>query len=309
MQAIGVNLMSEKHTKAQDIASKYRVIKINDGVFNLRRREDPSSTGFDVERQSIRLYIDTAPATLTWIADAYKAPFYIAHLNVLDLSIGYRGEEGWSSALAENSIFVIDGEEIQHLPLNNIRVLSAENYQEEQIRIAKDKECIALLKGKSELRNDEISKNRFASATLTHVPEALLECSVGLPQAIFDKLVESSLSNRATKVSLIGGCGALSSSFRYGTARDMLILADTSVSIHIDSIAIQSQSITMQEQADSVATDDEIYLKDEGDEEEKSNKLATSLGQVSINILNLRNTIIQAVWIISIVVLVVILIK
>ena len=296
--------MSDNESKAQEVASKYRVIKINDGVFNLKKKEDPSSTGFDIEHQAIRLYIDAAPATLTWIADADKAPFYIVHLNVIEMSIGYRGEEGWSSALAENSIFVIDGEEIQHLPLNNIRVLSAENYKEEQERIAETNAVLAKIRGESELTNDEISKNRFASATLTHVPEALLECSVGLPQAVFDKLVESSLSERATKVSLIGGCGALSSSFRYGAARDMIIQADTSVHIHIDSIVIQSKSMAMQKQAEYIAIDDEVYQK-----EEETNMVATALGQVSINILNLRATIIQIAWIISIVVLAVILIK
>lgn len=312
MQAVGVNLMSDKESKAQEVASKYRVIKINDGVFNLKRKEDPSSTGFDIERQAIRLNIDTVPAALTWIADADKTPFYIAHLNVTEMSIGYSGEEGWSSALAENSIFVIDGENIQNLPLKNIRVLSAENYKEEQERIALEKGIIAEIGGESELTNDEISKNRFASATLTHIPEApeydfdeSFELTVGLPQDVFNKLVENNLSGRTTNVSLRGLCGALSSSFRHGWARDMIIQADTSVSISIDSIIIQSQSMAKQKQAEDIAIDDEeIHLK-----ESESNMVATALAQVSDNIVHLRSTIVKAAWILSIAILIAILIK
>ena len=238
--------MSDKESRAQEAASQYRVIKNKDGVFNLKRKENPSSIGFDIKHQAIMLNIDATPAELIWTADADKAPsFYVAFLNATEMRIGNSDDKGCSD-LEENSIFVIDGENIQNLPLKRIRVLSAENYKEAEEKIAQVRGVIA-----------EISKNEFASAKLSHIPkydddDELLLLTVGLPQDVFNKLVENNLSGRTTNVSLGGMCGALSSSPWHSSARDMIIQAGTSVSFGIDSITIKSQGIVKQKQAEDI---------------------------------------------------------
>ena len=292
--------MSDKESRAQEAASQYRVIKNKDGVFNLKRKENPSSIGFDIKHQAIMLNIDATPAELIWTADADKAPsFYVAFLNATEMRIGNSDDKGCSD-LEENSIFVIDGENIQNLPLKRIRVLSAENYKEAEEKIAQVRGVIA-----------EISKNEFASAKLSHIPkydddDELLLLTVGLPQDVFNKLVENNLSGRTTNVSLGGMCGALSSSPWHSSARDMIIQAGTSVSFGIDSITIKSQGIVKQKQAEDIAIDDEeIYLK-----ESESNMVVTALAQVSNNlaqvsnnIVHLRSTIVKTAWILSITIL------
>ena len=292
--------MSDKESRAQEAASQYRVIKNKDGVFNLKRKENPSSIGFDIKHQAIMLNIDATPAELIWTADADKAPsFYVAFLNATEMRIGNSDDKGCSD-LEENSIFVIDGENIQNLPLKRIRVLSAENYKEAEEKIAQARGVIA-----------EISKNEFASAKLSHIPkydddDELLLLTVGLPQDVFNKLVENNLSGRTTNVSLGGMCGALSSSPWHSSARDMIIQAGTSVSFGIDSITIKSQGIVKQKQAEDIAIDDEeIYLK-----ESESNMVVTALAQVSNNlaqvsnnIVHLRSTIVKTAWILSITIL------
>lgn len=163
-------------------------------------------------------------------------------LLVAELSIGHRGEEGWSSEPVDNCFFIIDGEALRYVPLTELRIVSEEQWSVEQARLASDKG--ETLVTKSEGNGD--SDSSVGWATIGHCPampeldiSESLECTVSLPQANFQQLLDGCLSGRISGVHLDGIGGALSSSFQYGAARDLLLCAGNEFKIDIGSIDLE----------------------------------------------------------------------
>ena len=116
-----------------------------------------------------------------WYVSEKSNAFHLVRLRVEELAIGFRGDEGWSSPLADNCFFVIDGEELRYVPLTELRILSEKQFLLEKTNLAREKgeEVIA------QTNPDENPDRPLAMASIVHcsaMPEhdiaESLECKV-----------------------------------------------------------------------------------------------------------------------------------
>lgn len=63
-----------------------------------------------------------------------------------------------------------------------------------------------------------------------------LDCTLGIPQLHFDKLVQGCLGGRISSAHFHGITGGLSSSFEYGSLRDLVIICGGDLNIKLDSL-------------------------------------------------------------------------
>ena len=89
--------------------AQYRVVRLGD-AFELHS----GSSKLNLKRGRAFIHIATAPTAVHWHAQENKEPFHVVRLAVTELSIGHSGDEGWSSDLADDCIFVIDGNALRH---------------------------------------------------------------------------------------------------------------------------------------------------------------------------------------------------
>jgi hypothetical protein len=236
------NQMTRQNLDPSSVASRYRVKKLEDREFDL-----VASVGnlpnIKVRRASAAIYLMATPKILRWHADASRA-FYAAQFVIGDLDIGHRGDEGWSSPLVDNCFFVIDGETLRHIPFLEVRIVVEDQYQFEKMRNAANRGE----KPSSQSSDASSPPHPIGDATIVHcsaVPEygidEVLACTVGLPYLHFEKLVNGCLNGRVSSISFHGSGGALSSSFQYGSARDVIFCLNGNLEIRIDSLTIDSQ--------------------------------------------------------------------
>ncbi len=210
-----------------EIAASYRVRKIGAADFELIA----GSNKLSLTRRGAHLHFNLRPCDLRWHADERRAPYYAVHFEVTELQIGFCGDEGWSSSLVDNCIFVIDGEALKHVPLSNVSVLSEEEFK------ASEAENAANM-GKKLESGGWLSDPPFASASLFHF-EGAIYCRIGLVQSHFDKLVEGCLNGRIIGAQFFGTVFALTSSFEHGAARDIVICAKEHFYFPIDSLSFK----------------------------------------------------------------------
>ena len=72
-------------------------------------------------KQGAFLHLKTTPQAAHWYVAEKSNAFYLVRLRVEELAIGFGGDEGWSSPLADNCFFVIDGDELRYVPLTELR--------------------------------------------------------------------------------------------------------------------------------------------------------------------------------------------
>ena len=118
--------------------------------------------------------------------------------------------------LDHNCLFVIDGEALRYLPLTQLRIVSEAQFNIEKARDAANKlaveKALAAEKGEelTETEGDDDSAPSFPSfgrMTIVHCradPEIdideSLECTIALPQAYFQQLLDGCLSERVSGV-------------------------------------------------------------------------------------------------------------
>ncbi|HEX5646662.1 MAG TPA: hypothetical protein VFX56_06810 [Nitrospira sp.] len=225
--------MAPMHDPAK-IAAQYRAVQLADGV-ELRS----GSTKLVLKRGGAFVHLSTAPTAVRWHANENEEPFHVVHLAVTEFSIGHRGDEGWSSNLADDCIFVIDGEALRHVPVAELRVLSEERFN---VR----KAWLAAERGDKSPPNTSEEKRPLAVGTVVHCPASpelgiaeCLDCTLGIPQSHFDKLVQGCLTGRISSAHFHGITGGLSSSFEYGALRDLLIISGGELNLKLDSLSFE----------------------------------------------------------------------
>lgn len=215
-----------------EVAAEYRVLKVGETDFELQA----GSTKLELKWGAISLRFEASPLDLRWHADEHSNPFYTARFAVTEVRIGHRDEIGWSSPLVDNCIFVIDGEALRHVPLSDLTVMSEEAFKAQKVELARARGD----KPPAEPQPDP----PLATATIAHCPASpesnlgeTLECTIGIPQPHFEKLVEGCLSGRIVSAHFHGLCGALSSSFKYGSLRDVILRAEAEINVQISSLS------------------------------------------------------------------------
>ena len=111
--------MSYPERDPSNVAARYRVQRLGEGGFELRAAQG-SLPSLNVRRQGAFLSLKTTPQAAHYYASERSSAFHLVRLRVQELAIGFRGDEGWSSPLADNCFFVIDGEELRYVPLRKV---------------------------------------------------------------------------------------------------------------------------------------------------------------------------------------------
>jgi len=233
--------MMSQDSDPTEVASRWQVTQVGEEEFDLFVKNGKSSI-IKVRRSGASIDIKATPRTIRWHASETSEPFYAAHFQIAEMSIGSPGDEGWSSRIANDCIFVIDGETLKHLPMNELRIVSYEQYTRVRERLAAARGVTAAIG----YRENNDSRAALALATVAHcraMPETgfgeLLEFTLGLSQLHFQKLIDGCIDGRIAGAYFNGIGGALSSCQSYESARDMIICAGQEVHIHISSISLE----------------------------------------------------------------------
>ena len=220
----------------QDTAKKYRVNKISESQFELQSLVEGLSK-INLEYMGALLNFKVTPQYVRRHLSADEQPYYLIECLVIDLNIGFRGEEGWSSSLVDYRIFVIDEEVLKYAPLLHISILSEEQYNLQEIRNL-------LNMGKTPPENKSqhrpLAKLKLSYFENESTSQALGEIGgvIGLPKDSFEELLDGCLNKHIAEVCFHGVCSALSSSFKHGAARDLLLLSNQQLDIKIDSATL-----------------------------------------------------------------------
>lgn len=230
--------MSHSEREPSDVAARYQVQLVGEGEFELRAAQG-SSPNLRVRRRAVSLSLKAIPNAVHWRAAEGSQAFYVVYLLAEELAIGHRGEEGWSSALADNCAFVIDGEGLRYVPFTKLRILSEQQFNLEKVELTR-------MRGEAVLAETDANPDRpLARARVVRCPAMpelnvaeSLEGTVGLPQEYFQQLLDGCLNRRISVVHLHGIGGAMSSSFQHGEARDLILCAGDGFDISIDMITL-----------------------------------------------------------------------
>ena len=295
--------MSNYERDPREVAARYRVKKDEEGKFELCSEQDSS---VNLSRLGAFLDFKTTLNAICWHAEKGTEAFYVVNLLVAELDIGFPGEEGWSSDLVDNCFFVIDGEALRYLPLTQLRILSEEqfNIEKSQLAAAKGEALTPKAKG------DDDSAPSLGRATIVHcgaMPELdideSLECTIGLPQVHFQQLLDGCLSERISGVHFRGIGGALSSSFQYGEARDLILLAGEGFDINFNSLTLDYRV----EQEAPAKSEEEI--EEEPRSPSETEKMLAALERVTAGIGVLRSTVITTASVLAVALIVATFIK
>lgn len=213
------------------IAAQYRAVQVADG-FELRS----GSTKLALKHGGAFIHISTAPTAVRWHAEEDKEPFHVVRLVVTEFSIGHRGDEGWSSSLADDCIFVINGDALRHVPLVELIVLSEEQFNVRKAWLAAESGNHAPPHTSKADRPLAIGSVAYCPATPELGLAEALDCTLGIPQPHFDKLVHGCLAGQISSANFHGITGGLSSSFEYGALRDLVLCGGGELRLKLDSL-------------------------------------------------------------------------
>jgi len=120
-----------------------------------------------------------------------------------------------------------------------LRVLVEEQFNVEKARLAAERGE----KPQAKLSRED---RPLAVGTITHCPASpeleiaeSLDCTLGIPQLHFDKLVQGCINRRISSVHFHGITGGLSSSFEHGALRDLVIVRDGELNLKLDSLSFE----------------------------------------------------------------------
>lgn len=212
-------------------AAQYRAVRLGE-AFELHS----GLRKLVLKRGGAFIHITTVPTAVRWHAEENKEPFHVVRLAVTELSIGHRGDEGWSSNLADDCFFVIDGETLRHVSMPELRLLS-----EEQFNVRKS--WLAAERGDKSRTETPPEDRPLAVGTIAHCPASpelemaeSLDCTLGIPQSHFEKLVQGCIDGRISSAHFHGITGGLSSNFEHGALRDLIIVSGGELNLKLDSI-------------------------------------------------------------------------
>ena len=222
-------------TPPSEVAQPYRVETADDGKLQLVA---DGRTTLVLSPCGTFLTITAAPSMVNWSHGHDMSARELIHLKVTDLAIGHRGDEGWSSSLADNCFFAIDNDTIHYLPLDSIRVMPRED-------LLRETRSIQL--NSMRPRVDPIESESGFIATITPSifqlakygpPQETLFLSIGVDATHFARIREGALSGHLFSVCFNGYCTGLTSSFQYGSARDLVLIANESAPLSIDTMSV-----------------------------------------------------------------------
>lgn len=260
--------MAHDNRDPNEVALKYSVNVAGQSSFELNPLNEPLPK-IRVRRCGALLNLKASPRRLFWEAEENTEPFYAVTLKVDELTIGHRGTEGWSSSLVDDCLFVINGESLKHVDMPELRVISEMQFNIEKAKLTRmtgkdicerrgggvaDTWPFPLMGGRSQADSrisnltdfDNEGKFPIARAQITYLPaipgynfNECLHCEIGLSESYFKRLVRACSSGRLSSVRLHGIAEAFSTSGEFGVARDMLILAESSLNFHIGTISFE----------------------------------------------------------------------
>lgn len=220
-----------------DALSKYTVKWLGDENYELIPVEGGGKP-VEVSPQVVSLHIDSMPEQIRWSVGSLS---HVLELKISNLEVGHRGDEGWSSDLEENGIFVIEEEGIRSIRPTLIRVMSLPQYNADMVRLS---ELRGEVTPESEKADDEDPSTSYRGR-ISHGQfgprgrEEFIEWNIGLPQESFDVFVDECSKFNGASVHIFGQVRALSASFRWGSARDLILISEREVEFFVSSIHVK----------------------------------------------------------------------
>lgn len=169
------------------------------------------------------------------------------HVNV---SIGAAGSEGFRSLLADDSVFVVDGARLKHLPLESMRALELTEFErmEREYRLWRQETGDAEAAWTGDTRPAAISETDkdppFGRGYLAHVPAdrelggERVEIVVGIPEPQYSELYDGCLARRLDRITV--GCMfmAHSTAAFFETPREVVLFPEQSVLLRVDDVSV-----------------------------------------------------------------------
>ena len=150
------------------------------------------------------------------------------------ISIGAEGDEGFHSPLADDSLFVVDGSRLEHLPLRAIRIVALHELSQLDEEPA------------STAQETEGDKKWFGRACLSHVPAApklwgeSVELTVGIPEPHFTDLFDSCVARRVDRVFIDALFRAHATGAFFESPRDLILFAKESTTGFVTYVGVGS---------------------------------------------------------------------
>lgn len=304
-------MKTPKIERATERASKFKAYKTESGAYQISSAPD----GVDQSRSDLHgtatyVTVTAKVKSVTWAASISE---YRITLDFLDLSIGHSAEEGWDSLIAEDCLFVIDGNSVRHLPIERIHVSTEKQFSESRRSTAHlnslDKNPNAEYPTPPDETDEPDVHRPYAAAVFSYLGpmpgfwlNEYCELAIGLPDAAIQKIVDVTLKGLQASVILHGIGVGLTSSFEYGSARDLFLIADgESLKFNVDSVGIQieAQPISVVEKQNSPTKQEMEPTLAEAE------KLQPALQQLNRSVIQLRTTVLTAAWAIGAVLFVV----
>lgn len=216
-------------------ATHFRVIReattgtlsVESGGRTLQLRRAGLTLHFDLEPTSYGLSLLSPAADRAWL-----------EARVVGLGIGHSGDEGWRSSLADDSVFVLDGDELRVVGCHEARITSLQDFSRLRRRVAVETDTEGWLPRQAGEAAPE------AEAVLSHLPawkghwEEGLALTVGLPESAFDLLVEKCAKGLVDRLYVHGVAGALSTAMDFETPRDLILASGGSAWLDVDAVSI-----------------------------------------------------------------------
>ena len=217
----------------QETANKYRVLRISESEFEIHSIVEGYSK-ISLELVSASLNFKAIPQYVRRYISASQQPYYIIECLVSNLNIGFGGPDRGASSLVDDSIFVIDDEILKYVTLNQISIMSDEQYNFHEIQNL-------LNMGKAPPEN-KTEQQSLAKLKLSYFKDEItsdLPCDLngvmGLSKNYFDELLRACLNEKVTNINFHGWSSSLSATPSYRPTRDLILFNGQPLDVRIDS--------------------------------------------------------------------------
>jgi len=219
-------------------AARYRVKRNDDGSFELHTTVQGTFLNHNARRTGAYLSFIAIPEIARRVINEKESAYDEVNLQIENMTIGVKGDEGWFSSLADDCFFVIDGENLRYVPLTELRIITIEQFHADQAFFAacQGKDFIA------EAQPDKSQVLPLAIGRINHFEELdrnnpeTLGCTIGLASEHFQKLLDDCINRRISKVRLDGAGVAMSVALAWETPRELIFCAGEGIDISIDRV-------------------------------------------------------------------------
>ncbi len=215
-------------------AARYRVKRNDDGSFELHTTVQGTFLNHNARRTRAYLSFIAIPEIARRVINEKESAYDEVSLQIENMTIGVKGDEGWSSPLADDCFFVIDGENLRYVPLTELRIITIEQFHADQALFAaiQGKDFIA---DKSQVLPLAIGRIDHFEELDRNNPECLY-FTIGLASEHFQKLLDDCINRRISKVRLNGAGVAMSVALEWQTPRELIFCAGEGIDISIDRV-------------------------------------------------------------------------